>query len=71
MRKIFDTVEELVLYLNETKPTKQTPFIVRINGKTLYTLSNNSDQAIAGAARKLGAEVETMPILALLKESKN
>ena len=71
MRKIFDTVEELILYLNEAKPTKQTPFIVRINGKILYTLSNNSDQAIAGAARKLGAEVETMPILGLLKESKN
>lgn len=72
MRKVFDKLSDLRDYLRNMPPNKQTPFKVTLQGhETVYVLASNTDQAIAGAARKDGAEVESVPIMDLLKENHN
>lgn len=66
MRQVFTTIDELVTHLKTNPSSKQVPYKVELDGMTIYTLSGNTDQAIATLARKLGASAEAVPISVIL-----
>ncbi len=66
MRAIFNTIDQLIDHLKATPTSKHTPYAVTIDGIKKYTLSCNSDQAIAAVARKIGSRVESVPLSELM-----
>jgi hypothetical protein len=66
MRMVHDTVESLLEELRNRPACKLKPFKVVFDGEVKYTLSGNTDQAIAAVSRDLGMHVEALPSNAYL-----
>ncbi len=69
MRQVFDSIDELVDFVRDHPDSKQMPYEVEIDGIIKYTLSCNSDQAIAAVARRSGVRVQTVPLRSIVNKA--
>lgn len=66
MRMVHDTIDSLLQELRNRPACKLKPHKVVFDGVVKYTLSGNTDQAIAAVSRDLGMHVEALPFDALI-----
>jgi hypothetical protein len=66
MRMVHDTIDQLAEEIKNKPHSRQHPYKVVFDGVVKYTMSGNSDQAIAAVARDLGVAVESIPISSLI-----
>ncbi len=66
MRMVHDTLAQLAEEVKTKPASRQHPYKVMFDGVVKYTMSGNSDQAIAAVARDLGVAVESVPLSSLI-----